>query len=152
MAQDYDFEITNGVLESYKGKDSQVVIPEGVTAIGLGAFRDCTSLTSVTIPDSVKEIGICAFEGCTSLVSVNIPEGVKEIGNCAFEGCTSLASVTIPESVTKIGSYAFKGCTSLKEIHYAGTKAQWKAVEKGRGWKNGSAITSIICSDGKVKA
>ncbi len=152
MAQDQDFEIADGVLESYKGKDSQVVIPEGVTEIGEGAFYCCTSLASVTIPEGVTAIGSDAFKGCTSRASVTIPEGVKEIGICAFERCTSLASVTIPESVTKIGSDAFMGCTSLKEIHYAGTKAQWKAVEKGRGWKRDSAITSIICSDGKVKA
>ena len=101
MAQDQDFEIADGVLESYKGKDSQVVIPEGVTAIGSDAFKGCTSLASVTIPDSVTEIGDWAFHCCTSLASVTIPGSVTKIGSLAFLFCKSLVSVNIPEGVRK---------------------------------------------------
>ncbi|MHC6203611.1 leucine-rich repeat protein [Breznakiellaceae bacterium SP9] len=35
--------------------------------MALGAFKDCTSLTSVSIPNSVTKIEDRAFEGCTSL-------------------------------------------------------------------------------------
>ena len=41
-----------------------LVIPNSVTVIGLGAFYYCTGLTSVTIPNSVTGIGQYAFEGC----------------------------------------------------------------------------------------
>ena len=154
--------IPEGVTEigayAFEGCTSltSVIIPEGVTEIGRDAFVRCTSLASVTIPEGVTKIGNEAFEDCTSLASVTIPEGVTEIASGAFQSCKSLAEVTIPESVTIIGAWrdwsAFGWCKALTEIHYTGTKAQWKAVEKQRGWKNGSAITSIICSDGKVKA
>ena len=33
-----DFEIKNGVLEKYYGTEADVVIPDGVTEIGNGAF------------------------------------------------------------------------------------------------------------------
>jgi len=53
-----------------------VVIPEtvtyesktyAVTSIGYGAFRECSSLTSVTIPNSVTSIRGSAFSGCSEL-------------------------------------------------------------------------------------
>ncbi|MBQ3209478.1 MAG: leucine-rich repeat protein [Alistipes sp.] len=46
------------------------IIPDYITAIGVYAFSDCTSLTNVTIPDSVTSIGNYAFSCCTSLTSV----------------------------------------------------------------------------------
>ena len=55
------------------------VIPESVTEIYDGAFRDCILLESIAIPESVTEIGESVFRGCISLESVTIPEGVKKL-------------------------------------------------------------------------
>jgi uncharacterized repeat protein (TIGR02543 family) len=52
------------------GKTGAFTIPNSVTEILMGAFIECTGLTSVTIPNSVKVIGTEAFYGCTSLISV----------------------------------------------------------------------------------
>ena len=99
MSGNSDFVIEGGVLKQYNGPGGDVVIPEGVTAIGYSAFSNRTGLTSVTIPDGVKEIGGSAFKGCEGLTSVAIPNSVKKIGYCAFLGCTSLSSVEIaPEN------------------------------------------------------
>ena len=109
------------------------VIADGVTSIGVYVFCECRSLTSVTIPDSVTSIGDGAFASCTSLTSVTIPDGVTSIGEQAFYYCTSLTSVTILNGVTSIGSYAFVGCTSLTDVYYAGSEAQWKAIQISYG-------------------
>ena len=112
---------------------TSVTIPESVTSIGYGAFSGCSSLTSVTIPESVTSIGGGAFFGCSSLTSVTIPEGVTSIGNSTFSGCSSLTSVTIPESVTSIDWYAFNECSNLKDVYYSGTKEQWESIDIDEG-------------------
>ena len=65
-----------------------------VTSIGIEAFRDCTSLSSITIAESVTSIGIGAFYNCTSLSSVTIPDSVTSISSDAFNACTSLTSLS----------------------------------------------------------
>ena len=68
--------------------------------------------------------------GSKSMVkSAVIADGVTSIGNYAFSECTSLTNVTIPDSVTSIGWSAFKGCASLTDVYYAGSEAQWKAIQ-----------------------
>ena len=95
---------------------TDLVIPEGVTAIRNEAFMLCTGLTSVTIGNDVTTIGDNAFEGCSGLTSVSIGNSVTSIGGVAFEGCTSLANLTLGNSLTTIRNHAFAGCTSLSSI------------------------------------
>lgn len=97
------------------GKATQFTIPSTVTAIGGGAFSNCTPLTSVTIPESVTTIEDGAFTRCTGLTSVVIPNSVTEMGD-AFDNCSGLTSVTLGEGLTRIDSYSFRRCTALTSI------------------------------------
>jgi hypothetical protein len=105
------------MLHAYPAGKQQTAyrIPDNVTAIGVGAFDGCDSLTSVTIPDSVTTIGGWAFWGC-ALTTVTIPDSVTTIGERAFYECRSLTAVTIPDSVTTIGEEAFSKCSSLTTV------------------------------------
>ena len=100
-------EIANTPWKPYRDSIRRVVIEEGVTSISLGAFSDCTALTSVSLPDSIDLFKPYAFSGCTALTGINIPEGVKSIPFDMFKGCTSLTHITLPESLTAIASDAF---------------------------------------------
>lgn len=116
----------------------KLIIPDGISKIGSGAFENCESLESVEIPESVREIGEDAFAGTKWLQ--NHPEGVVYINRiaCGINGkcpknvviepgtkiiipnlfceCSTLESIRIPDSVTEIGQGAFRGCTALKEV------------------------------------
>ena len=104
-------------LIAYRAKETNYTIPNSVTTIGIWAFGECESLTSINIPNSVTTIGDSAFDGCKSLTSINIPNGVTTIEEGAFAGCESLTSINIPNGITTIGNDAFWGCKSLTSLN-----------------------------------
>lgn len=113
---------------------TNVDIPDTITSIGHGSFRDCRYLQSITIPDSVEYIGNNAFSGCVNLFDVDLPNkdigfgssvfsytGIKSITDMIkgsgipermFIGCQQLHEIIIPEGVTTIGDSAFSGVVS----------------------------------------
>ena len=93
-----DFVIEDGVLRKYVGPGGDVVIPDGVTDIGVEAFSTCENLTSITMSDSVKEIWKYAFYGCSSLLNVNLSKNLTVISERAFS-CCGISKITIPDNV-----------------------------------------------------
>lgn len=91
-------------------------IPSSVTAIGVGAFDGCTSLTHIDFHDNVSVINFNAFYECTNLTSVDFPSSLWHIGEDAFHGCTGLTSLYIPARTTSIDDNAFSGCSGLYSI------------------------------------
>lgn len=102
------FTIINTVLYEYKGKDKDVIVPEGVTEIAEGVFREGEkrvyhgvvyrekgSLNKITLPSTLRKIGDEAFYGCCQLSSIRIPSGVTYIGNDALVACTNLNNITV---------------------------------------------------------
>ena len=86
---------------------TEIIIPEGVTAIEDSTFCNCFYLESVTIPQGVTKIGDSAFISCDALTEITIPDGVTKIGKKAFFSCDLLKSVVISDSVVFIGEEAF---------------------------------------------
>ena len=104
MSNPGDFIIENGVLKKYVGPGGDVVIPDGVTAIGKEAFLSCETLTCVTIPEGVVRIGDSAFCDCPSLSEVRLPESVTGIEQFAFYDCPELKRLTIPDAAQELGA------------------------------------------------
>ena len=79
----------NGTRAPWGFSITDVIIEDGVTRIGDGAFYHCESLTSVTIPDSVIEIGQSAF--CiTGLESLTLGKSVRSVEYNALNGIKEL--------------------------------------------------------------
>ncbi len=116
LALDEDFTIEAGVLIAYNGAGGDVTVPDGVTAIGEGAFKGCTALTSLSLPNGVVEIGKSAFESCSSLARVSLCDALRTIGPCAFRDCEALEAIDLPKNLEIIGEFAFEGCKRLEEI------------------------------------
>ena len=89
-------------------KIRKVVISDGVTSIGNGAFYDCRNIESVDIPDSVTRIGTDAFNGCQSLTTLTTPSGYCDVQYKAFAYCPNLTTVNFNISKGYIDSGAFE--------------------------------------------
>ena len=105
VSNDYDYESNEGVI----------VLKDGVTEIGEGAFTESFDIVSVEIPNAITTIGMGAF-AYSVISSVVIPNSVTEISEGAFNGCDELKSIYIPASVERIGVEAFLNCTKLNSI------------------------------------
>lgn len=142
-----DYEMPEGITEIgeftfARSNLEKIVIPDGVTTIGYGAFYYCEELRNVTLPVTVTEIEPKAFEGSLwienwmiggegdflvvgdgillayrgSYATVTIPDNVKKIAPGAFEGHTELVQVTFPEGMRVVGEGAFRECRNLTSI------------------------------------
>ena len=67
-----------------------VVISEGVTAVGAYAFADCTEITSVQLPSTLTTLSERCFAGCISLISVELPHALMSVIDGAFADCLQL--------------------------------------------------------------
>ena len=91
-----------------------VVIEEGITKIGTGAFQNCPSLVDVQFPSTIEVFSDHAFQGCSNL-SFDIPSTVKEIGILALSG-THLSDVVV--NAETFGKGAFQTCNNLRSIKF----------------------------------
>ncbi len=76
-----------------------------VTVIGMNAFSDCVSLSSVTLSEGLKTIKSSAFKGCSALSSIAFPKSLYQIEEQAFFGCSSLSEIKVNLEPYKVGSF-----------------------------------------------
>ncbi len=93
-----------------------ITLPNDITTIGKNAFYKCSNLESITIPNSVITINDGAFADCTNLITITLPNSITTIGRATFSGCYNLSSMTIPDNITQISQKLFDGCSNLSSI------------------------------------
>lgn len=135
------------------GEHSKIVIPEGITHIGmghLGSFDKKEAIVEVVFPASLKRTGMHVFCYCKNLKKVTFNEGLMEIGQGAFGGCSSLSEVYIPPTVMSIEYSAFSGCKELTIVCHEDSAAHrfaekekfhFKLLPKDENMKVAASIT-----------
>ena len=145
----YTLTVTEDITADHQWTDEErnaksLVIEEGVTSIGEGAFEGFSQLRSVTIPSTVTSIGARAFSGCTGVLDLVFSSDSCTVGENAFDGLgmmatgvyvrftddvvnipadlfrcasgTNIRSVTFDGDVETIGDYAFYRCTGIDGV------------------------------------
>lgn len=123
-----DFEIRDGVLIKYLGKDDKVTVPSGVIKIANKAFA-LSGVKEIVLPEGL--IGIegeyhpgdvlgtfGAFHLCIYLEKVSLPKTLERIGAAAFSGCKRLKHIRLPEKLVEIGAISFADCVGLEEVEF----------------------------------
>ena len=98
---------------------TSVNLPATLTTIDERAFKECKRLKTVVIPEGVTYIGKGAFLECDSIVTLSLPQTLTLIDQNAFDGNKSVTSLTIPASVDSIGYAALMRMESLKTLTIA---------------------------------
>ena len=96
------------------GLPTTIIVEEGITGIGAGAFLYQSEnddlygfwLESVSLPSTLTAIGDFAFYNNVNLKDISIPENVQRIGARAFAG-PAVTNLVLPEACTSVGYDAF---------------------------------------------
>lgn len=134
-----------------------VVLPQGITFIGKGAFGD-SDLKSVTMNATTCEIiGEEAFAGCSLLQTIEFTFGGSDGSNSfmtidkkAFDS-TALTSVKIPYSVTIVGAGAFNNANSLKEVIFDDTGRKQDIQIEKYAFYDCTSLTNVAFPDNNTK-
>ena len=97
---------------------STCMVAEGVTSVGVYAFRSCDKMKSALLASTVSKIGAYAFKGCIEL-NIVIYEGENEliVGSNAFNNVNENAVLYVKEG--KITHYSDVTDIEVKEITLA---------------------------------
>jgi hypothetical protein len=87
-----------------------------VTTIANGAFKNCSTLTSIVIPDNIVTIQDYAFTNCSSLTSITLHENLT-IASKAFE--TAGQTITINDVVYGGNDTLIIGSYTLLDVGFA---------------------------------
>ena len=98
-------EITDGIVTGvtdHRKLLGTLVLPDGITEIGMFAFVCCSGLKSIIIPESVTEINMLVFDRCRKLKTVVIKSTViKDIHKTAFKNVHTNIHFTVKTDAVK---------------------------------------------------
>ncbi len=126
---------------------NSITLPEGVTTIGEDAFDWCGSLKDVSITDLAAWCSIAfgneeanplykaenLYLNGELVETLEIPEGVTMIRQGLFRNAACIRRVALPKGLKGVAANAFYGCRNIKEVFYAGSEAEWKALPIATG-------------------
>lgn len=93
-----------------------LVMEDGLTTFGEGAFNAMQNVTSVTIANTLTAIPESGLRGLTSLPSLHIHGGITTIGSYGLAVNSALSSLTFGEGLLTLGQYALSSNVSLVNL------------------------------------
>ena len=137
------FVIENGVLTAYTGDDTVVRVPDSVTAIANGAFRNNTTMTELYLGKNVVSIENNIVYGAAALTTVHLPDGDTPVAvaGSAFSGCENLTTLVLGPSVVSVAEN-FLNISTLQQI-VADPENTWYYSRDGVLFRRESSATDL---------
>ena len=146
--QEIDDEAFRGVAEL-----TSVTLSNNMQRIGYQAFSDCEQLSKVAYVGEMKTadcmVEIGAFQNCTSLTSFAFPQSLSEVQGWTFVGCRKLKEIIFPKSVKKVGDQALRTNSTVETITFEGEEAPELT---GNPFPFKENILKIVVPSGKSEA
>ncbi|MGN0819460.1 MAG: leucine-rich repeat protein, partial [Christensenellaceae bacterium] len=106
---------------------TEIVIPDTTVMVLNGAFKDCSSVTSITIPFFGFKRGATENTTIHHLFGDTVPATLKEVTvkntnvpDEAFKDCTSIKTVNLVGNIGTIGKSAFENCSGIFYVNFNG--------------------------------
>ena len=108
----------NAFFKNYKL--TSVMIPEGVTSLGISCFDMCYGIKHIKCPQSLRTIEYNAFAE-SGLHEIEIPSNVILLDEMAFVGCLALKKVSFTNRIPILPERIFDGCVVLDSVEMSNT-------------------------------
>ncbi len=94
---------------------SEFTIDDEVTSIAIGAFDNCTGLTTVVVGSGVRTHGTAPFASCTNLKTLVVGDGVTDFSKLVGTSAT-LENLVLGDGISTLATTALSKCTGLKTV------------------------------------
>ena len=120
-----------------------VILPDGMTTIGVNCFFDCTEIRDLYFPDSITHIEFAAFWGSFYITIANWPTNLEYLGKEAFYYCVKIAcAVHFGPNFKYFGANALYAARSLESVTFEVTDGWY--YTKSENTTPGAADTTAM--------
>ena len=117
-----------------------LVIEEGITGVGIGAFyRSLPNCETYKFPSTLKEVDAYSFSYNSAAKSITLSKGLETVSEEAFSYFSNLETLSLPKTLKVFGT--IDECEKLKELNFP------KSVTKVFGIRNCPALERINLPD-----
>ncbi len=114
----------SGTLLSYSGNATSITIPDTINGIEIKSIGACAfenkNVTEVILPDSVTSIDNGSFRNCTKLKTI-LARNASSVGDYAFYNCEWLKNIFLLSDLKSIGKYSFYAAGKKQNIYTGST-------------------------------
>ncbi|MBQ4137151.1 MAG: leucine-rich repeat domain-containing protein [Clostridia bacterium] len=101
--------------KQHRSRIVNVIVEDGVTTIGDGAFSNCLNLKSITLPEGITYLGSHSLQYCSQLTDIQLPKSLVYIGKMALYH-TSLSEIVVPDNAS-LEMQSVSYIPTLKNVH-----------------------------------
>ena len=127
---------------------ASVSLGSGVETVGAEAFADC-ALTSLVLPDQLTTLGDGAFRNNPAIARITFGAGIAAVGDNAFAGNATIERLTVPKTVTQIGAGTFADWSKLNTLTIVGNSL---ASIGSKAFANAALLAAIYAEPTTVPA